>query len=655
MTKAVVPGPSRRAALTAGAGGGRVLHPSSCLAALVLCLGTAGAFLAFGLVRAPNSGEASTISVAVITLAACALMWLPGAAFAAALAGRLPAVLQWSLAITGTGAVGWVLFWAWFASPAFGLAATVVTAAGSVVVLTGLWRRLSVTDFFVPLAMTVLVAVAYVALASDHGGFAGGADMIAHRYWVSVDNKIPELFADGLLNAHKGLKPFLVGDWLSSDRPPLQTGMMMVGYNVAPGGSRLAAAFVLGVAANVLWVPALWSFLRSLKVKAGACAVVTVALALCGPLFINTVYTWPKLLAAALCLASFAFAVRSEGVPWLTLALSGTAAALSLLAHGAALFAVLVLPVLLLRPHRRAPWRVLVAGAAVALAVYAPWLGYQHFYNPPGDRLLKWHLAAVYAPTKASVLSVVSKAYSKAGALGAIRFKFNNLRMLVDPTAWGGSLGWWNTGWLHSTVGHIRMYLLTRVLGAPGLLLLAVPLSFLRRVRERSPVVTMAALAGGSLLVYVLLEYGGDISATTWLHTSPFAALVLICALCVLGAMEVSSRPYVVWALIALEAGFFALIWVVGVGQQSASAGPAGNVIVGLDVLAAVAFATMALLAVGLAHGARLRTVTGLVRANVPVGRGGRAHMRLSRHRPAPTRPYRPYRPGRARARRRPR
>jgi hypothetical protein len=72
-------------------------------------------------------------------------------------------------------------------------------------------------------------------------------------------------------------------------------------------------------------------------------------------------------------------------------------------------------------------------------------------------------------------------------------------------------------------------------------------------------------------------------------------------------------------------------------------------------VLAAVAFATMALLAVGLAHGARLRTVTGLVRANVPVGRGGRAHMRLSRHRPAPTRPYRPYRPGRARARRRPR
>ena len=36
-----------------------------------------------------------------------------------------------------------------------------------------------------------------------------------------------------------------------------------------------------------------------------------------------------------------------------------------------------------------------LAGGLLALVLYAPWLAYQRLYDPPGDRLLKWHLAGV--------------------------------------------------------------------------------------------------------------------------------------------------------------------------------------------------------------------------------------------------------------------
>jgi hypothetical protein len=47
------------------------------------------------------------------------------------------------------------------------------------------------------------------------------------------------------------------------------------------------------------------------------------------------------------------------------------------------------------RPWRVVNWRPALAAALVAIALATPWVAYQHFYDPPGNRLLKLHFAGV--------------------------------------------------------------------------------------------------------------------------------------------------------------------------------------------------------------------------------------------------------------------
>src|SRR6185436_18513402 len=68
-------------------------------------------------------------------------------------------------------------------------------------------------------------------------------------------------------------------------------------------------------------------------------------------------------------------------------------AALAWLSHGGAAFSLIALaPWIVARMFRgeRGGW---LAAASVFLLLAVPWFAYQRFYDPPGDRLLKWHLA----------------------------------------------------------------------------------------------------------------------------------------------------------------------------------------------------------------------------------------------------------------------
>src|SRR5262249_35842986 len=71
--------------------------------------------------------------------------------------------------------------------------------------------------------------------------------------------------------------------------------------------------------------------------------------------------------------------------------------ALSLLSHGATTFSLLALPVLWLslRLHEVVTLRQTALMVALLIALMAPWFAYQRFFDPPGDRLLKWHLAGI--------------------------------------------------------------------------------------------------------------------------------------------------------------------------------------------------------------------------------------------------------------------
>lgn len=73
----------------------------------------------------------------------------------------------------------------------------------------------------------------------------------------------------------------------------------------------------------------------------------------------------------------------------------GASTAGGLLSHGAGAFTVLGFLAAAILTARLASLRYSVAAILSACILFIPWTAYQKFYDPPGDRLVKWHLAGV--------------------------------------------------------------------------------------------------------------------------------------------------------------------------------------------------------------------------------------------------------------------
>jgi len=566
-------------------------------------LAVAASLAIFRLAASPTavSGTAHALVIVALVVAAVVLVWIPGIAVASATAGKVPESLLPAVTACGAAGAGWLLFWAWFANPGVGRVATFGCAAISSIALALRPRgTLRAPALAAPLLLALLIAVGYVALAGDHGNIAGGADMIAPRYWVVVDNKIPEFFADGLIYHRHGLNPMLIGDWRSSDRPPLQAGMMMTAYPIASTDGRLLGAFVLGVAANMLWVLGLWSVLRCLRFRASTTALVVLAISLAGPVFVNIVFTWPKMLAGGLTLCALSAVLNRELAAGRRVILGGAAAALALLAHGGALPAVLAVALLVVMRRYRLKARTLALTGLVAIAVYSPWIGYQHFYNPPGNRLLKWHLAGNTKLTNESALRTIARAYEKAGIGGTLHNKLDNVRAIVgDPTFSNGSHDGGHLGWTGSRIGRLRILSLTRIGLAPGLLLLGL-LAFARRRVRRSPwAPPLAVFFALSTLIYALMEFGGGVASLAWMHTSPYASLLVLFALGAAAISELGARW--LWGLVLAQLVSFLALWVVHVNLRSAFGdADTSHLDISLAVVAGAAFSGAAILALAL-------------------------------------------------------
>jgi hypothetical protein len=540
-------------------------------------------------------GHRRVIVLCLLVGAALILVGLPGIGCAVLLQNRSTSALLLGAVVVGSGLAGWLLFWAALAGYEPIASELIVAGFAAVLAVCPMDRRTAMS-LAMPMLVTSLVGVGYIAIAGNQGALDRGNNMVAYRYWVVLDNELPEIFAVKLLDDRASLRPYIVGDWQASDRPPLQTGMMLTGYPFAARANRALIGLLLAVAVNLTWIVGLWSLLRAVGVADRLTGAVVFAVALAGTVFVNTVYAWPKLLAGSLVLVAAAAVLDRSAHPCVRVGLAGAAAALALLSHGAAAFGLAaVLPVLWTQ-RRGLKWRHVAAGAGVAAAVYAPWIGFQHFYAPPGDRLVKWHLAGtdIDRPDPGSPLRSIVGAYREAGPGRVVAYRLSNARLLLgDPTPWLAHMGHWTPGWDASGLGRIREFLLTSLAPAPGVLLLGLPLMLFRRVRRASWWAPVTILAGFSALAYAALEWGGRWQATAWLHTGPYSLLLLWCVVGALAAGEFSRRLLI--ALTVGQAVLFVGIWVHGVTLQSAytSANP-GHTDHLLDFLAGVAFAILA-------------------------------------------------------------
>jgi hypothetical protein len=343
------------------------------------------------------------------------------------------------VAAAAVALVGYLAFWIYFAHPGAGRVFSWSICISATVILffpkSG-WPRLSV-NLFHPVFLAVVIGLFYVALLvlfePPRLSFAA-----ANRFadGLPSDNEIPRAFAERLAN---GQSPrALWGDWLSSDRPPLQSGWLLLTWPVlrSLGFDINTISTTGGICFQLLWVLAVWALAKNLGASPRQALAIPTALSFTGVFLLYSVFVWPKFAAAALVVAAWLFWFNARPAnARICYPIGGACAALGWLSHGGVAFSLLaIVPMFLplksdlvypsfLRSRR---W-LLALGAFAVLAV--PWLAYQRFYEPPGDRLLKWHLAGSMVIDSRSFLKTVRNSYREIGLGGAWESRKQNLAL----------------------------------------------------------------------------------------------------------------------------------------------------------------------------------------------------------------------------------
>lgn len=230
---------------------------------------------------------------------------------------------------------------------------------------------------------------------------------------LPLDNILPLLFADGLLAGH--VPSPLVGTWLASDRPPLQTGLYLALR--LPGAHREASYQLVTTGLQMSVIAATYLLARAMGAGRIVAALGSLIAFLAPITIINGIFVWPKLLSAALLMAAAAIHFTPLYKESSRSVAAGAAVGIvsigAMLAHGSAGFTLVAFATVALVAGRWGSLRYSATAIVVAAALYMPWAAYQKYADPPGDRLLKWHFAGEHEASDArSVTQTIRDSYS---------------------------------------------------------------------------------------------------------------------------------------------------------------------------------------------------------------------------------------------------
>jgi hypothetical protein len=501
------------------------------------------------------SDLANLLPILALHLVLTALPMVAAALVAARLGLRsTPLLLAVALAVSG--AVAALSFWAYYAEPVLGRSFAYLVPLGSAAAIAacvqagGIERRL-VRALATPLGLWALASVFIVFFGFLHGGASEPLEMASTRFTSKLppDNVIPGFFADWFFeHGHGGTPPIFPGEWLSSDRPPLQIGYVLSqrGFGWDTHGQHTQ---VLGVILQQLWIVGLWALLLAAGVGRVTRGLVMVTLLVSDLVIVNGFFIWPKLLPAAFLRAATALVVtplwdvvrRDLRGAALLAALLG----LALLGHGSSVFGVV--PLALIAIARGLPdWRWIGVGALVGLLLLAPWSAYQKYAEPPGNRLTKWMLGGVYAIDERSTGETVVDGYREAGVAGTLENKARNVGTIVGN---GPALDRVETafdalpGDPEGAVRELRELFFFQLLPSLGLLLIAPFAMAFARIRGRpdSPEWRLAlvcwAIVGIGCAFWILTLFGGpDSNASIHVGSLMIPVLAFCGAICGLRA-----------------------------------------------------------------------------------------------------------------------
>ena len=447
-----------------------------------------------------------------------------------------------------------------------------------------MWKchRPQVDGLRLPATLALLLGLLYLGLLYlpllDRPYSSQSAIRFTHE--LPMDPLLPAIMGDRLF-AGEPLRPFVGGGWSSSDRPPLQTGFYLF---VLPSTRLLGlpdglAYQCVATLAQLFWVPAAWLIVRALCRNRFQAALTVLIVATIGFFVVNSVYVWPKLLGAAfVTLSALLLFERSSARSGHYLLLATAAAVLGWLAHGSAAFSILAIaPIWLIRgcPGHK----LLIVAIPLAVIIAAPWIYYQKICDPPGDRLIKWHLAGVIPVDSRSASEVLGSAYAALSWEQWIAARKANF-----TTLFGGSLV--SIGDFFTTRSSSRrieeFFFFFRAMGVLNLVWLFWPLVWCFR---RRPLASPHLFCG--LLSWLILTLGIWITlmfipASTVLHQGSYAAMLVACVLGTVLLLDLP--PYLKGVFLVWHIAYFSATWLFYFG--SARTTPGMLPLIGLTSLA---------------------------------------------------------------------
>ncbi|HEX5711874.1 MAG TPA: hypothetical protein VFX85_01015 [Solirubrobacterales bacterium] len=477
------------------------------------------------------------------------LTGLPGVAAVLFAARRgvdsVPLLLAIALAVSGGLAM--LAFWAYYADRVLGESLSYFTILGSVGLIAwsvygGRLDRKLLRQLATPLALWVLGSAFIVYFGFLHGGTDQALGMAMYRFGTPMpnDNAIPFFFGEWFFDyGHGAPPPPFSGDWLASDRPPLQTGYLLARRPLGGWHHAELQYQVLGVILQQLWIVGLWALLLAARVGRLTRALVMVAVLLSPVAIVNGFFVWPKLLPAGLLLAAAALLMtplweRLRQSLWgavLLAALFG----LAMLSHGSSIFGIV--PLALFAAWRGLPsWRWIGVALAVGFVLLAPWSAYQKWGEPPGNRLIKWQLAGVIDLDDRGAGETLIDSYSEAGLGGTIHNKGQNFVVIsgggpmaehLDEAAGAVADGDWEL-----FAEDFRNIFFFNLVPSLGLLLFALPALLLGRrraaanPREWSFALGCFAVFAIGAVFWALLLFGNE-AARTVIHQGSYLLPIL--------------------------------------------------------------------------------------------------------------------------------
>jgi len=378
------------------------------------------------------------------------LVWflIPGIAVALWFAPK-SAVRFASVAIVAAAVPAYAIFWVYVADAKAGAGACGLVLAASIAAI---WkrRRPLPRELMLLFVTVVLAAIFYNSLGFLFYTEDGPGEFAQARFHPShmpPDNLLQYIFAWHLYNG-VSVRPFLMVDVHSSDRPPLETALSLAQWPFWRLLSILHSYQLLGVGLQCLWVAAAWLLLRASGISPPAIVLALFLILFTFFAWEHSFYVWPKLLAASFCLIGIAAipAFRNRHATWTlqdTL-LAAAAFSLCLLSHAGSGFTILAVAAYLLVTRQLPPLRQWAPAIAVCLLLLLPWRAYQMFGDPPGDALLKLHLAGSSDPN-VGLVTALARAYGNLSAQQFLQNKLANLAMLVAWPGWRPHADWRNT------------------------------------------------------------------------------------------------------------------------------------------------------------------------------------------------------------------